>query len=156
MGDIINQWNATVAPIAQNLPGGYLTWSDLTANIYAFLFPDYFDVGLSIFAEATKQPVTLGEIFTLPIAPAMSTFSGPALVLTGQNDNIYCGGDCFATGGAGSSIPEVSVAPAFPNASAFEAYIQPNTGHGINLHYNSTAAFQVIQDWFNNHDLQSS
>jgi hypothetical protein len=33
LGDIINGWNATVAPIAQNLPTGYLTWSDLTCKL---------------------------------------------------------------------------------------------------------------------------
>jgi hypothetical protein len=32
LGDIINGWNATVAPVAQNLPTGYLTWSDLTCE----------------------------------------------------------------------------------------------------------------------------
>lgn len=30
VGDIINGWNATVAPVAQNLPTGYLTWSDVS------------------------------------------------------------------------------------------------------------------------------
>lgn len=147
IGDILNTWNASVAPIPQDLPTGYLTWSDLTSNIFAFLHPSNFDIGLAVDSEQTKQPVTLGEIFTLPIAPKMSTFSGPALVVTGQYDNIYCGGDCYATGGQGSNIPNISVASAFPDASKFEAYIQPDTGHGINLHYNSTAAYQVIQDF---------
>lgn len=156
IGDIINGWNATVAPIAQNLPNGYLTWSDFTSNIYAFLYPDHFDTGLGIFAEQTKQPVTLGEIFTLANgAPKTSPFTGPVLVITGENDNIYCGGNCTATGGTAASIP-ADVKANYPNASAFEAYIQPNTGHGINLHYNSTAAFTVIQDWFTNHGLASS
>lgn len=154
LGDIINGWNATEVP--QDLPNGYLTWTDLTSNIYAFLYPQHFDIGIAVFAEMTKQPVTLGEIFTLANgAPKTSPFTGPALVLTGENDNIYCGGNCTATGGVGASIP-AAVASAFPNASAFEAYIQPNTGHGINLHYNSTAAFGVIQDWFISHDLAST
>jgi hypothetical protein len=50
-------------------------------------------------------------------------------------DTIYCGGDCLATGTEQASIP-AGVSKAFPHASAFEAYIQPNTGHGINFHYN--------------------
>ncbi|GAB7347321.1 hypothetical protein MBLNU459_g3399t1 [Dothideomycetes sp. NU459] len=156
IGDIINGWNATVPPVPQMLPNGYLTWSDFTSNIYAFLYPPYFDIGLGVFSEMTKQPVTLGEIFTLASgAPKKSPFTGPVLVLTGENDNIYCGGNCTATGGSMASIP-ADVMMSYPNASAFEAYIQPNTGHGINLHYNSTAAFQVIQDWFTNHNLASS
>lgn len=157
LGNIISQWNATVPPVAQNLPTGYLTWSDLTSNIFAFLQPGSFDVGLSIFAEMTKQPVTLGEVFTLASgAPATSPFTGPAFVLTGENDKIYCGGDCLATGGAGASIPQISVSKAFPNASTFETYIQPGIGHGINFHYNATAAYQVIQDWFTAQGFGSS
>lgn len=37
VGDIINQWNATVLPVPQNLPTGYTTWSDYTSNQFAFL-----------------------------------------------------------------------------------------------------------------------
>ncbi|KAI4849689.1 alpha/beta-hydrolase [Aureobasidium sp. EXF-8845] len=154
IGDIINGWNTTV--IAQNLPTGYLTWSDLTSNIFAFLYPGYFDVGAALFAESTKQPVTLGEIFTLANgAPATSPHKGPALVLTGRRDTIYCGGDCEATGTSLASIP-AGVAKAFPNASKFEAYIHPNTGHGINFHYNATGAYNVIQNFFNSNGLASS
>lgn len=90
LGDIINGYNATVAPIAQDLPTGYLTWSDLTANIFAFLYPGHFDIGAGIFAENTKQPVTLGEIFTLGSgAPATSPLTGPALVLTGRQGKQF-------------------------------------------------------------------
>ncbi|KAI4745867.1 alpha/beta-hydrolase [Aureobasidium sp. EXF-12298] len=170
LGDIINGWNATVAPIAQNLPTGYLTWSDLTSNIYAFLNPGYFDVGAALFAESTKQPVTLGEIFTLGNgAPATTPHTGPALVLTGNedtvshatltdtpNDAIYCGTSCVSTGNPDLPSIPAGVAAAFPNASKFEAYIQPNTGHGINFHYNATAAYAVIQNFLSSNGLQSS
>lgn len=59
------------------------------------------------------------------------------------NDVPYCGGNCMATGGALASIP-AGVQMNVPGASPFEAYIQPNTGHGINLHYNQTGAYAVI------------
>ena len=52
----------------------------------------------------------------------------------------------------GASIP-AGVAKAFPAAKAFEAYIQPNTGHAINLHYNSTGAYKVMQEFLIAHDL---
>lgn len=54
----------------------------------------------------------------------------------------------------GESIPG-RVARAFPAAKAFEAYIQPNTGHAINLHYNSTGAYKVMQEFLIAHDLGS-
>lgn len=36
----------------------------------------------------------------------------------------------------------------FPKAKSFDAYIQPTTGHGINFHYNATAAYDIIQNFF--------
>ncbi|GAB7365333.1 hypothetical protein MBLNU230_g6413t1 [Neophaeotheca triangularis] len=156
LGDLINGWNATALE-PQAYPNAYLTWTDLTANIYAFLHPSNFDTGAAVFAESTKQPVTPGEIFTLANGyPPTNPFTGPVQVLTGERDNIYCGGDCLATGGgAYASIP-AAVAAAFPDASDFEAYIQPTTGHGINFHYNATAAYEVMQEWFISHELGSS
>lgn len=118
----------------------------MTSNIFAFLYPGHFDIGAAVYAEMTKQPVALGEIFTLGNgAPASSPHTGPALVLTGRQDTIYCGGDCLATGGTAASIP-AGVAKAFPNASKFEAYIHPNTGHGINFHKNGMSS-QMHERW---------
>jgi hypothetical protein len=35
----------------------------------------------------------------------------------------------------------------FPATSALDAYIQPKTGHGMTLHKNATAGYQVTFDW---------
>ena len=35
----------------------------------------------------------------------------------------------------------------------FEAYIQPNSGHGINLSYNATGAYDVIQTFLKSKGL---
>lgn len=154
LGDIIVGWNTT--EVAQNLPSAYLTWSDFTANIFAFLLPGYFDLGLGLLGEQTKQPVTPGEIFTLANgAPALNNFTGPVQVVTGDNDAIYCGGNCSNTGGVGASIP-AAVSMNFPMASIFEAYIQPNAGHGLNFHYNSTGAYHVIQNFLLSNGLGSA
>lgn len=56
---------------------------------------------------------------------------------------------------AGTSIPG-EVAKAFPAAKAFEAYIQPNTGHAINLHYNATGAYKATQAFLISHGLGST
>lgn len=128
LGDILNGINATSGSAPQDLPTGYLTWADWTSNQYAFLYPPYYDLSLALFAERTKQPVTLGELFTLANgAPATTSFSGPVMVLTGREDTIFCGGDCLATGNLGGNIPKMAQ-QMFPSASVFEAYIQPNTG----------------------------
>ncbi|KAF2702744.1 alpha/beta-hydrolase [Pleomassaria siparia CBS 279.74] len=150
VGDLINGYNRTVIPL--DYPTGYLTWSDFTANQYNFLLPGHFDLALGLVAESTKQPVTTGEILTIGGSPASSPFTGPVLIVTGQQDSIFCGGDCFATGTDAASIP-AEAQKAFPNASAFEAYIQPESGHAINVHYNATGAYQVIQSWLGAHGL---
>ncbi|KAE8452475.1 hypothetical protein EG329_000377 [Mollisiaceae sp. DMI_Dod_QoI] len=144
-------------PTPQALPNGYLINSDIEANKYLFLKPHYYDPAILTLAENTKQPVTLGEILTLGSLPMMNNFAGPVLVITGSNDLPFCGGDCLATGGAASSIPAM-VKMNFPNVaeSNFTAYIQPNTGHGINLHYNATGAYAVINEFLNSKGLQSS
>jgi hypothetical protein len=46
----------------------------------------------------------------------------------------------------------------FPNVATtnFSAVVQPNSGHGINLHYNATGAYDVINTFLNSRGLMSS
>ncbi|KAF2000178.1 hypothetical protein P154DRAFT_522686 [Amniculicola lignicola CBS 123094] len=148
--DLITVYNTSVVQL--NYPSGYLTWSDLTAEQFAFLHYGRYDVGLALAGEATKQPVTVGELFTIGSSPSETGFGGPVFVITGETDLPFCGGDCFVASGAAASIPAEAEA-LFLNASAFEAYIQPNTAHGINFHYNATASYQVVQNWLGAHGL---
>ena len=80
------------------------------------------------------------------------------LVLTvpkSDEDLIFCGGDCHATGDpALASIPAAAKV-LFPAARTFEAYVQPNTGHGITVHYNSTNAYRVSQRFLVRNGLAS-
>lgn len=141
---------STLHPL--DYPAGYLANRDANTQQYLFLLPTRFDPGLLAAGEASKQPVTIGELLTLGSLPASSTFKGPVLVFTGSGDLPYCGGDCLATGGVGASIP-AAVGKAFPDAESYETYIQPATGHGLNFHYNATAGYSVIQNWLAAHDL---
>ncbi|KAE8334730.1 hypothetical protein BDV24DRAFT_156631 [Aspergillus arachidicola] len=131
---------------------GYLSSSDISANQYLFFSAPYFDPGILSFAEATKQPVTVGELLTAGSALSSSQFTGPVLIITGSGDLPFCGGDCLATGGSAASIPE-EAAKGFPAAKVFQAYIQPNTGHGLNLHYNATGAYEYITDFLRQNGL---
>ncbi|KAF2110514.1 Alpha/Beta hydrolase protein [Lophiotrema nucula] len=150
VGNLIDGWNTTVQTL--NYPNGYLIWSDLTANQFTFLLRGRYDVSLGIVAETTKHPVTTGELLTIGSAPAQSPFTGPVLVFTGENDQPFCGGNCYATGGVADNIP-AEAAKSFPGASAYEAYIQPATAHGLNVHYNATAGYNYIQSWLGSHGL---
>jgi hypothetical protein len=46
----------------------------------------------------------------------------------------------------------------FPNidTSNFSAVVHPNTGNGINLHYNATGVYDVINALLNSKSLMSS
>ncbi|KAF2146877.1 uncharacterized protein K452DRAFT_315081 [Aplosporella prunicola CBS 121167] len=140
-------------PTGQNLTDGYLTWANIQANQYNFFLPGHFDPRLLGVAEENKQPVTLGELLTLGSVPTENQFTGPVLVITGEADVPFCGGDCFATGGVASSIPAAVKASFNVSDDKFEAYIQPATGHSINAHYNATGAYQVINNWLSSQDL---
>jgi hypothetical protein len=120
--------------------------------MYLYFAPGHFDTNLLDFAEATKQPSTIGELLTVASMAPKNKFAGPVYIINGDKDIPFCGGDCFATGGAAESIPAAAKA-VFPSASAFAAYIQPNTGHGINLHHNATGAYQQIHNFLAAHGL---
>jgi pimeloyl-ACP methyl ester carboxylesterase len=134
---------------------GYLTTGDIGSNVYLFFYPPHFDTGLLKFAEDNKQPMTIGELLTITGLPAKSNFTGPVYVIDGANDVAFCGGDCLNAGGKAASIP-AGVNMIFPLASAFSAYVHPNTGHAINLHYNATGAYKQINDFLGAHGLLST
>ena len=129
--------------LSQYAPG-YLVSSNINANHYLFFHaPPNFDPGMLVFAEQSKKPVAVGELMTSASVPMQSGFTGPVLIITGSHDLPFCGGDCLNTGGAAASIPAQGKV-AFPEAKAFEAYVQPETGHGLNMHYNATGAYDYI------------
>jgi len=129
-----------------NYPGGYLTWPALTNNIVAFLLPGYFDVGLAVYSEQTKQPTAIGELITIASAPLSSPFTGPVLVLTGRQDLPFCNGDCLLPDG---TTRLDGVKKQYPNvpANKFRTVVHPNTGHGMTAHFNATGGYKVANDF---------
>ena len=176
---IVNTYGLTdfvagLAPGSLPVPyvNGYIVNSNVNSQQYLFYLPGFFDTGLLYAGEMTKQPVTVGEILTLGSIPMVNAFAGPVLVVTGckcpvplplkvmligaiAGDLPYCGGNCLATGDP--EIPSIpsTVSKSFPKVSPenFEAYIQPNSGHGINFHYNATGAYDVIQTFLGSKGL---
>ena len=68
-------------------PPGYLTNANSGSNQYLFFLPGFFDPGVLLVSEETKQPVTVGELLTLSGAAMMNAFAGPVLVVTGCQSN---------------------------------------------------------------------
>nr|OQO28670.1 hypothetical protein B0A51_04781 [Rachicladosporium sp. CCFEE 5018] len=123
-----------------NLSTGSLTWADELANQYNFLAWPYFDPAILAKAEAGKWPFSLGELITYAAVPNnASVYAGSVLLISGDVDRIYCAGDCTGT--------LESAAKTFVGAKRVETYLQPRTGHGLNLHHNVTAGYKVMQDF---------
>lgn len=134
----------TVSALSQYTTG-YLAPNAVEGVQIDFFAPGDFDPNVLNLAYMTGQPVTPGEILTLTGSSAMpNSFAGPTLVITGEHDTPYCGGDCYATGNpALASIPAASKM-FIPNAAPFEAYIVAGAGHGLNLQYTAPITYSTI------------
>ncbi|KAH8708375.1 Alpha/Beta hydrolase protein [Phaeosphaeriaceae sp. PMI808] len=106
--------------------------------------PELLDYGNEI-----KQPVPIGEFasaFWL-LGNYGPSFKAPVQYLLPEYDFYICRGDC-------NGLANVTkLAETFPNATAIEVAIQPNTGHALPLHNNATAGFQLTYDFLARHGL---
>ena len=68
---------------------GYLANANVNSQQYLFFLPGFFDVGIAYAGEATKQPVTVGELLTLGSVPEMNVFAGPVLIITGCGSYVF-------------------------------------------------------------------
>ena len=86
-----------------------------------------------------KDTQTLGELLTLGsiVAPS-AEFTGPVDVVLGQNDLVFCGGDCEAP--VDQTLPVIAVF--YPRASASSHFIAQGAGHVINGHYSASSSWQ--------------
>jgi len=125
----------------RQLDGGYVTWVDIWSNANNFFKAPFYDTTVLDYAEKTKTPFALMEIITLGITNLTSPdFTGPVLVITGEYDFIFCTGYC-------PGILEPGAVKTFPGSKSLEAYVQPDSGHGINLSLNATGSYGVITDF---------
>jgi len=144
----------TVAALSA-YPDGYLASANPSGVQTNFFSPGDFDPAILALAASTGQPVTVGELLTIGGETAsVNPFAGPVLILTGERDVPYCGGDCLATGNA--SLPNIpsSSTQYFPNASAFDVFIVPGAGHGLNLEYSHETTYHTAQQFLLQNGLQ--
>jgi hypothetical protein len=70
-------------------------------------------------------------------------------LMAAENDLIFCGGECSGiVDGPTSSVPA-----AFTSAKPLEVYIQPRTGHAMNIHYNATGWYNVVNGFLGSNGL---
>lgn len=96
-----------------------------------------------------KQPVPIGEFVSAfwLLGNYGPSFKAPVQYLLPEFDFYICRGDC-------NGLANVTMlAQTYPNATAIEVAIQPNTGHALPLHNNATAGFQLTYDFLARHGL---
>jgi hypothetical protein len=106
--------------------------------VVRFFKQPFYDIEVVKAADAHKQPFALMEVITLGITPLGTNFTGPVLVITGEYDFIFCTGYC-----GGILVPGAE--KTFPNSKDLEVYMQPDSGHGINLSVSFNAAALEIR-----------
>lgn len=136
----------TVPALASQYVAGYLGAGDPSGVQTNFFSPGQFDpAALDLASGILGQPVTVGELLTIGSAiGGVSQFSGPVLVVTGERDVPFCGGDCLATGDPSIASIPAGVQAFVPNSKSYETFIVPKAGHGLNLEYSAAVTYQHI------------
>ncbi len=137
------------APRFAGLPLGYMVMSSEDGRrAYFYGPPSSFDQGLFLLDFNTEDDVGLGEIFSLGTGlKTASAFTGPVLVITGTEDNVFC---FNAQCGTGPSSPPAMATSLFPKSSNYSYFKPANTGHSINLHYTAQQSFQAAFNFLAN------
>ncbi len=99
--------------------------------------------------EVLKQTATTGELSSLlDSGPVTPQISAPVLMAVGDTDFLFCdallGPSCVSS----SAILSRESSHFSPQA-CLEAYVQPVTGHDINLHKNAPVFYETANDWAN-------
>nr|XP_036576385.1 uncharacterized protein CTRU02_13590 [Colletotrichum truncatum]KAF6783123.1 hypothetical protein CTRU02_13590 [Colletotrichum truncatum] len=139
---------ANQVPALSNYPKGYFAPAYEGGAHVNFFAPDDFDPAILTAAYQTGKPVTVGELFTIGgEAGTPNTFKKPVLIITGERDVPFCGGDCLATGQP--RLPSIPAASArfFKNTRKFETYIVPGAGHGLTLSYSHAEVTGKMSDF---------
>ncbi|KAL5333761.1 Alpha/Beta hydrolase protein [Aspergillus crustosus] len=129
---------------------GYLIWGREFDNQCIFFKHPFFETKYLKQSEAIKAPFAIAELLSFTSVPlAAANFTKPVLMISGQADLPFCGGECNGIiNGNESASPFV-----FPSAAPFSTYVHPDAGHGLNLHHNASSAYKVINSFLSGNDL---
>ena len=112
--------------LGADFPAGYFAPSGIPSLQESLLAPNAFDPAILKYLESTGVPPTVGEFLTLSAGSATqgppTDFTGPALVITGQYDLPFCGGNALQPYEGFSNIPAASK-KLFPKSGHYETVI---------------------------------
>lgn len=131
--------NTDPSPRLRDLPAGYLTQQSAVGIQFAFYRYPNFDQNAFEQQVANKQTNTLGVLLTLGglVAPS-AQFTGPVDVVNGENDLVFCGGNCLYPTDQNKAV----LAVFYPSASGgSQTYIAAGAGHSIAAHKSGPDSF---------------
>ena len=100
---------------------------------------------------AQKQTQTLGELSTLgKIVDLSPEYVGPVDVVLGENDFVFCGGNCsFPTDQSLATLRLFYTAA----SNGSQSYLVPGSGHAINAHHSAPKAFAQMIAFLKANDI---
>lgn len=129
---------------------GYMTTRD---GCRAGVFFDAASTDPQVIAEdeARKGTLTPGEVVGTPIAGGgtwpVRGIRAPALVAVGDRDGLFCSPATTCSSAAALAAAE---RPRW-RRTRVSAWVQPETGHNLNLHRSAPAFFATVADWLRRH-----
>lgn len=129
-----------------SLSSGYLVSGSAISNQIDFFHAPGFDPLILAAAEAQKGTVTLGEFFSLgAVGGVASNYTGAIAVVNAAYDLPFCSGNCTYPTNLGDAV----IPALYPraNGTSGNTYVQPDAGHGLNLHYSAVEGYAFIQDF---------
>ncbi|KAK2616475.1 hypothetical protein QQS21_000517 [Conoideocrella luteorostrata] len=138
-----------IKTLAEQYDVGYIAPKSSIGVHTNFFGPGDFDPKLLEVVTEAGQPAAIGELLTVASGPTTSNFTGPVMIITGDRDIPFCGGNCMNT----MAIKDVSAnliehsKGSFKQASAFQATVIPEAGHGLNFGFSAGNAYKAITDF---------
>lgn len=143
--------NTDPSPELQALPTGYLTQQTAVGIQFSFYRYPNFDEDAFEQQVANKQTNTMGVQLTLGgVVAVASDFTGPVDIVNGENDLVFCGGNCLYPTNQNTAV----LATFFPAASnGSQTYIAAGAGHAIAAHKSGPNSFEHMISFLQANDL---
>lgn len=139
-----------------SLPVGYLEAASFDGIVYLFWYDPYhngtyYDPAFPAFDFAQRETITVGEGATGAFTADTSTFSGPVLAISGQEDVLFCGTTALEIDGPGQCVSPsfnylAETGSLYPNAQ-YSWFNVPNANHCWQFHYSAQQGFAVTHNW---------
>ena len=140
--------------VSSGYPTGYLTTQPNSRGSNFYHTPGA-DPAMIALDEATKQTGTLEERQTLAAVRAStvtSTITVPVLLSVGHYDTLQCNEAIGLTCATGPAVRTREASYYGPRA-CLAAFVVPDTGHSVNLHYKGQDTYNYVNNWLDDYTI---